>query len=187
MQNPRLASRYAKSLLDLAVGNNTLDITLSDMQYLAAVCRQSHDFINMLRSPIIHADKKHHIMAAIFDERLHKTTSAFVSLLINKGRESNLPEIAESFIAQYNIMKQIRTVTLTTAVAVDDTVKNKILGKIKTSLPEQTVALETAIDSDLIGGFILETEDKLFDASVRKHLNDFKTAVQDNSYVMQLR
>ena len=187
MQNPRLASRYAKSLLDLTVHNNSLETTLQDMQLIAAVCRQNHDFISMLRSPIIHSDKKHHIMDAIFGTRIHKTTSVFINLLINKGRESNLPEIADAFIGQYNVMKNIKTVKLTTAVAVDDAMKAKILSKINAGMPANTVEMQTLVDEDLIGGFILEMEDKLFDASVRKHLNDFKTAVADNSYVSTLR
>ena len=61
MQNPRLAARYAKSLLDLAVEQNQLETTLADMQLLENICRQSREFTVMLRSPVIQADKKHAI------------------------------------------------------------------------------------------------------------------------------
>jgi F-type H+-transporting ATPase subunit delta len=187
MQNPRLASRYAKSLLDLTVEQNSLDSTLKDMQTIDRVCKTSHDFTNMLRSPIINADKKHSIITAIFGNSISALSNAFVSLLINKGRESNLPEIAEAFVSQYNVMKNIKTVKLTTAVAVDDKVKNNILEKVLSGMPNNAVELETVVDEKLIGGFVLEMEDKLFDASVRKNLLEFRTAVLDNSYISQLR
>lgn len=187
MPNPRLAARYAKSLLDLVVEKNNLDVTLADMQLLDRICRSSADFTNMLRSPIIHADKKHQVMTAVLGKHIHTITGEFVKLLVNKGRESNLPEIAQAFISQYNAMKNIKTVKLTTAVAVDEKVKNNILEKVLGGLPNNTVELETAVDEKLIGGFVLEMEDRLFDASVRKNLHDFKTAVQDNSYMSALR
>ena len=58
MQNPRLATRYAKSLLNLAVETNNLEAVLKDMQLLNDICIQSHDFVIMLRSPVINGDKK---------------------------------------------------------------------------------------------------------------------------------
>ncbi len=187
MPNPRLAARYAKSLLDLVVEQNSLDTTLADMQLLDRICRTSLDFTNMLRSPIIHADKKHQIMTAVLGKSIHEISLAFMTLLVNKGRESNLPEIASAFIQQYNVMKLIKTVKLTTAVAVDENVKTNILNKVLGGMPNNTVELETVVDETLIGGFVLEMEDKLFDASVRKNLHDFKNAVLDNSYMSQLR
>lgn len=58
MRNPRLATRYAKSLVDLAVEQGQLEQVYADMQWLQAVCKSSRDFTNLLRSPIIKADKK---------------------------------------------------------------------------------------------------------------------------------
>jgi F-type H+-transporting ATPase subunit delta len=187
MPNPRLASRYAKSLLDLAVEQNSLDATLQDMQLLDRICQHSHDFTSMLRSPIIHTDKKHHIIDAVLGSNIHTLTRTFMALLVNKGRESNLPEIAQAFIEQYNAMKNIKSVKLTTAVAIDEKVKESIMAKVMKNLSNDSIQLKTEVNPSLIGGFVLEMEDKLFDASISKHLHDFKNAVQDNSYISQLR
>ena len=53
MPNPRLATRYAKSLIDLAVEKGQLEKVFADMQWLNAVCKSNRDFVNLLRSPII--------------------------------------------------------------------------------------------------------------------------------------
>ena len=71
MQNPRLASRYAKSLLDLAVEQNTVDTTLQDIQLLDSISRQSRDFTNMLRSPIIKSDKKKIIFFSVLGDKIN--------------------------------------------------------------------------------------------------------------------
>jgi F-type H+-transporting ATPase subunit delta len=186
MQNPRLASRYAKSLLDLAVEQNSLDATLKDVQLLDSICQESRDFTNMLRSPIIKADKKHAIINAVVNGRIGKITQAFVDLLVNKGRETYMPEIANAFIAQYKEMHNIKTVKLTTAVTIDNSIKEAIRQKVAAGLPDSKIELHTNVDPELIGGFVLEMEDKLFDASVRRDLNDIRAQLLDNSYMSRL-
>lgn len=188
MQNPRLASRYAKSLLDLAVEQKQLDATLADIQLLSAVCHQSSDFVNVLRSPIIKADKKNSIIDAVIGSRLGVLTKAFVKLLVTKGREGNLPEIADAFISQYKQMNNIRTVKLTTAAPVSDSVKEGIRSKVIASMPANvTIELKEEVNPELIGGFVLQVEDKLVDASIRRDLNDVKAQFLKNFYVSELR
>jgi F-type H+-transporting ATPase subunit delta len=186
MQNPRLASRYAKSLLDLAVEQNSVEATLADMQLLDHICRISPEFAMMLRSPVINGDKKQAVIKAVWEDKVNVLTQAFVSLLINKGREASLPEIAPAFVGLYKQMKNIKTVKLTTAAPVNDVMKQDIMSKIAKDLEGYTVELTSTVDPELIGGFILEMEDKLFDASVRRHLNDVKAQFQDNSYISHL-
>lgn len=186
MQNPRLASRYAKSLLDIAIEQNSMDATLKDVQLLNSLCHESRDFVNMLRSPIIKVSKKQEILNAILNGHIGKVTQAFVNLLVSKGREMYLPEIAHAFIAQYKEMHNIKTVKLTTAVTVDDSIKEAIRQKVASGLPNSKVELHTHVNPELIGGFVLEMEDKLFDASVRRDLHDIREQLLDNSYVSSL-
>jgi len=183
MQNPRLATRYAKSLLDLAIERNSVDNTLSDMQLLQSICTQSHDFVVMLRSPVISGDKKLNVVRLLLEGRnVSELTQVFVNLLVAKGRESNLPEIASAFQEQYNVLKNIRTVKLTTAAAMGDNLRDSIKTKIAAYMPADSIELKTVVNEDLIGGFVIEVEDKLYDASVRKSLLDFRNKVIDKSY-----
>ena len=59
MNNPRLAGRYAKSLLDLAVENNELEKVYADIKYIKFLCRQNPDFVSVLKSPIIKGEKSY--------------------------------------------------------------------------------------------------------------------------------
>lgn len=186
MQNPRLASRYAKSLLDLAVEKNSLDVVLKDIQLLDATCRASREFEMMLRSPVIKGTKKAAIINAAFKDALSPLTQAFVTLMVNKGRESNMPEIADAFIAQYNELKNIRTVNLTTAAPVSEQQKQTMMSKIEGYMAGSSINLKTKVDPSLIGGFVLETEGKLFDASIKKKLADVRANIIDNSYVSKM-
>lgn len=186
MPNPRLASRYAKSLLDLAVEQNNVEDTLGDMQYLKSLCKQSRDFTNVLRSPVINADKKQSILGAVLGNNLKQLSAAFIKLLVNKGREEHLPEIADSFIAQYKEKKNIKSVKLTSAAPMNDNLKQAILAKVQQSMPDAQIEMEEKVNEDLIGGFVLQVDDKLFDASVRRDLNDVKAQFSKNIYIANI-
>jgi F-type H+-transporting ATPase subunit delta len=68
----------------------------------------------------------------------------------------------------------------------NDVIKSSIVTKIAGLMPGDTVNLNTQVDESLIGGFVVEVEDKLFDASVKKSLNDFKAKLVDYSYVSKM-
>jgi F-type H+-transporting ATPase subunit delta len=187
MPNPRLASRYAKSLLDLAIEKGQLDAAYTDMKYLHAVCAASAEFVNLLRSPIIKADQKNSIIAAVTKGNVSELTAAFNDLLVKKGRESDLPEIATAFVEQYNALKGIHKVTLTTAVEVSADLQNAIAQKVKAAHSFTNVELESKVDPSLIGGFVLEFDNNLVDVSVARDLRDIKKQFQQNLFVPQMK
>lgn len=187
MPNPRLAARYAKSLIDLATERGQLEEVYADMQYLQAVCKSSRDFVNLLRSPVVKADKKENILNAITKGKISALSTAFNKLLLNKGRESDLPEIVSAFVEQYNTIKGIHKVKLTTAVPVGEDIKDDIVNKVKSATGLDNIQLETKTDDSLIGGFVLEFNNNLVDASVLRDLKDIKKQFIGNVYEHQIR
>ena len=185
--NPRLAARYAKSILDLSLEKDQLEAVHKDMLLLKDTCRGSRDLVNLLLSPIIKADKKGKILDAIFTGRISPLTSAFVTLLLHKEREGYLPEIASAFVDQYKVYKGIATARLTTAVAIGDDLKQAILQKLKTERNLQQVELDTEVKKELIGGFILEIGDMRMDSSVAFELNNVRKQFQNNDFVYKIR
>jgi len=186
MSNARLAGRYAKSILDLATEKGQLEAVYADMKYLQAVCIASSDFVNLLRSPIIKADQKNSIINAVTKDKVSALTNAFTVLLVKKGRERDLPEMATAFIEQYNAIKGIHQVTLTTAVEVSDVLKKSIEDKVKAENKFATIELTTKTDDALIGGFVLEFDNNLLDASIARDLKDIKKQFLHNEFVEKI-
>ena len=187
MPNPRLAFRYAKSLIDLAIDKGQLEEIFTDMQWLQQVIKQSRDFTNLLRSPIIKAQAKGKAVDAVIKGNVTDATSLFVHLVIAKGREGILPEIISAFISQYKEYKHIYSIKLTTAVAVDDDVKKKIISQIQKTSEMQNIELESKVNKDLIGGFVLEAGDKLIDASVAHELKKVSREFENNDFIYKIR
>lgn len=168
-----VASRYAKSLLDLAMEKGQLEAVYADMLQVRAVCENSHDFVLFLNSPIIKADKKISTIKSIFDGKFNAITSGFLTIVAAKRRESVIPEMAESFIEQYKAQKNIITAVVTSAKGLDATTKQQALDLIKTQLKAEVELVEKT-NPDLIGGFILKVGDKQVDKSVSRQLFNLK-------------
>lgn len=187
MSNVRLATRYAKSLLGLAIERGELEKAFTDMQWLQSVCKSNRDFITMLRSPVIKSDSKGKIVKAVAGNNIGQLTNSFIQLLINKGRESALPEIATSFIQQYKEHKQIHSVKLTTAYPISDELKKSIVDHIKSTTDMQNIELETMVKEDIIGGFVVQTGDKLVDASIAYDLKVIAKQFENNDFIYKVR
>jgi F-type H+-transporting ATPase subunit delta len=187
MPNPRLAGRYAKSLIDLSIEKGQLEAVYADMQWLQAACKSSKELVTMLRSPVITSDKKAKIVAAITEGKVNELTAAFNRLLIMKHRESFLPEIVNAFISQYKTYKNIHIVKLTTASPVSEAVKNEIISQVKKTSDMVNIELEASVDENLIGGFVLQTGDKLIDASILYDLRHVARQFDNNDFIYKVR
>jgi F-type H+-transporting ATPase subunit delta len=185
--NPRLAARYAKSILDLAIERGQLETVYKDMVFLRVICRSNPDLVNLLQSPIIKTDKKRKILDAITAGRVSPLTTAFNALLMSKEREALLPEIAAAFEEQYKAHKGIQTVKLTTAIPISEDLKQVVLNKVKTDRRVQEIDLETEVRAELIGGFVLEIGDELMDASVAFDLRKVKQQFENNDFIYKIR
>lgn len=187
MNNPRLATRYAKSIIDLAVEKNQLDAVYNDMKFILRICKTNPDFVALLRSPIIKPTSKGKIIESITKERVSTLTSSFIKLLVTKTRELNLPEIADAFVDQYNVINNIHKVKITTAVKMSDEFRTSILSQVMENTPLANIDLEAVVDDSLIGGFILESEGKSIDASILKDLKEIKMQFLNNEYMHRIR
>ena len=187
MPNPRLAARYAKSLIDLANERNQVEQVYKDMLYLQALCKESRDFLMLLRSPVVKAEKKITIVLAVTNGKISELTDAFNRLMINKGREAYLPEIVVAFIDQYKHQKGIHTVKLTTAMPVTEEVKKQIISQVQKQTNLNNIDLKDIVDEEIIGGFVLEIGDTLVDASIAYDLNKIKSQFMNNDFIYKIR
>lgn len=182
MKGTRVASRYAKSFIDLTIEQGVLGEAYNDMKYIVEVCKTSHDLVVFLKSPVIKTDKKQAVLKEIFSGKLSKITDAYIQLITNKKREMYIPEIAAEFIEQYKIKKEILTAVITTANGIDDITRKKVMEIVK-GISNSEVMLEERINKDVIGGFIIRVGDKQVDASIAQKLNKLKQSFKENPFV----
>ena len=186
MTESRAASRYVKSLLNLAVEQGALEHVHEDMQSFSKIIDQNREFSLMVHNPIIRHDKKRAIFHKLFGGRFHKLTLGMMDLISKKYREPILPAIAREFHLAYNEYKGITRAFVTTPTPIDQKLRsefNDIVGKIA---GKTQVELIEKVDPSIIGGFVLKVGDRQIDTSIKSKLNALELQISKNPYVREI-
>jgi F-type H+-transporting ATPase subunit delta len=173
MSEIKVAARYAKSLIDLALEQKALEEIKVDMELFVNTLRINTELQAVVKNPIVPLNKKNAIISAVFGDKVHKVTSAFLKIVIDKGRAEIIYGTAKEFLNQYNQFKNIVTAKITSATPLTENAKTEIINKVK-AITGGEVLLQTKVDDSLIGGFILTVGDKQFDTSLASGLAKLK-------------
>jgi len=179
MSNHRIAGRYAKPLLELAVEQKALETVKNDMVGFLRLCEDNREFLAVLRSPVIPHLKKGAILQQIFKGKAHKLTLAVFDIITRKNRENLLPEIAHEFVAQYNVKMGLLNSTVTTTFPIDDKMR-KSFKKIVKDVTGMEAILAEEVNKEIIGGFVLKMGDRQLDESVSASLEEIKVKFNKN-------
>jgi len=169
MSEFRTASRYAKSLLELSGVQGVLEEVHNDMVMLDEVCEGSRELSLLLKSPIINHYKKHQVLEAIFADKVNSLTTAFIGLIVKKGREFIVHDIAKEFRRQYLILKGIEKVSITTTFPLDKQLRQQVK-EIARDISGKEPDLTESVDKDIIGGFVLNMGSSRIDSSIKSKL-----------------
>lgn len=181
MSEYRVAARYAKSILDLSIEQKCLDGVLSDMQTFANIVSKSGDMRSLLASPVVPGDKKMAVLKNLFEKQFQPLTIKFFEIIVRKKREGFLGAVANGFVEQYNRMNNIANATVKSAIELSEAAINEIKGHIESQTGKK-INLTATVNPDLIGGVVVQVEDKLFDASIAGKLGKLKQELL-NSYI----
>jgi F-type H+-transporting ATPase subunit delta len=176
-----VASRYAKSLMELAMEQKKLDAVRADMKLIETVCHENREFNLFLNSPVIKTDKKLEVLNAIFKGKISDLTLSFLTLTTKKHRESYVNDIAQAFDEQYRKNQNIFSAVVTSAKGLDATTRKKVLDLVKSQMNGE-VELTEKIDANTIGGFILKIGDKQIDKSVARQLSNLKKELINKTF-----
>ncbi|PIQ22033.1 MAG: ATP synthase F1 subunit delta [Cytophagales bacterium CG18_big_fil_WC_8_21_14_2_50_42_9] len=185
MSDIRVASRYAKSLIDLAQEKGILEAVHADMQLFSKTVQENRDFKLFLTNPIINHGKKLAVLKSVFNNKVHTLTQTFFTIVTQKHREAILASVATEFIEQYNQIKGIEKAQITTAVPLTPEIRAQVIQKVA-GLTGKTVQLEEKVDTNMIGGFILRVGDKLVDDTIRTDLRHLRNKFKENPYINKI-
>lgn len=173
MSEIQVALRYAKSLIDLAEEQNSLEKIKSDIEAFVQVLKENPQLQAVLRNPIIGPDKKFAILDQLFGSTIDPMILSFFKIVVTKGRSEILYATGKELLNEYNRRKGIYKATVTSAVPLSADNIREIEQVVKNATKGEVV-LETKVDPNLIGGFILKVGDKQFDTSISSSLNKLK-------------
>lgn len=173
MNRSKIPVRYARALFLFAKEKGLLNALAEDVKVLSGFFEASPAIIPWLKSPVIKMDDKKELFREQFEDALNPVTFKFIDLLITGKRENFFPDILRNLKQLHKADAGIKTLILTTAVEVDDSVKQKLsLSFSKKNRSGHEII--TRVKPAVIGGFMIQVDDLLYDASLATELKNLK-------------
>lgn len=167
-----VARRYAKALFEVASEQDCVDLIEKDLKQISDTFAASPELQKLFIHPAIGAEQKKELAAKVF-KGLNEYTSNLVCLLIDRHREAILHDIFGEYKALANEAKGIAEAIVTTAFELTDRDKEQLLATFEPIIGKKMKIIEK-VDSDILGGVIVQIGDRLYDGSLRTKLDRFQ-------------
>lgn len=173
MNDSSISVRYAKALFSLAKDKEVLEAVNADMENLLSLSNALPEFKLITDSPVISSSDKQKFMTALLGSKVNELTLSLLSLLLTNSRENYLPMIARNFVAKYRESSGVKSAQLSSAIQLDADVVEQFRALVAKKYNAQ-VEVACDVNPDLLGGFVLQVDDQLMDASVATRLKSFR-------------
>ncbi|MDR2806442.1 MAG: ATP synthase F1 subunit delta, partial [Dysgonamonadaceae bacterium] len=161
---------YARAIYEYAAEKGHETALYNEMQLLAKNFAAFPTLREVMGDPTVTAEQKIRVLTTAGGLQVNETLQQAIHLVVKNKRSSYMENIVRMYDEVYRKAKGIVTVQLTTLEPADEKIKEELLPVIAQITAGGKVDFQTKTNSGLIGGFILEIEDKRLDASIKEQL-----------------
>ena len=166
----KIAAPYARALFDFSVEKNIMHQITADFQNLEIFLNESSELTEYLSNPIVSQNAKQEILTKTLQSQLNAETFKFLMVLVERDRISLLKSVITNYLELVYETASIKTIEVTTAFAFSNGQKNTLIQKLKELTNAREIRLVITVDPSLIGGFLIKTESKVIDFTIKNQL-----------------
>jgi ATP synthase F1 delta subunit len=172
---PEVARVYADALFEVGKEKGKLDAMREQLGQFSDAVRGNRDLQVFLFSPYFSsAEKQEGLRRAV--EGAEPELRNFLELLIEKQRMTELFRIRGVFEELWKEENRELEVTVTSAVELEPVVVDRIGEEIQRQTGRR-IDLASRVDSDILGGIVLQVGNMVLDASIRNRLEKLRKSV----------
>jgi len=166
----KIAAPYARALFDFSVEKNIMHQITADFQNLDTFLNEAPELLEYLNNPVIKQKVKIGILTKTLKSQLNTETFKFLMVLIERDRINLLTAVIESYLELIYQTASIKMIEVSTASSFTNLQKDTLIQKLKELTNAREIRLVINVDSSLIGGFLIKTESKVIDFTVKNQL-----------------
>ena len=175
MNDGLIPRRYAKALLKFAQENGQDKRVYALMQALSDSFVALPALAKSVTNPFVPADDKAKLLITASGASGNDIVLAdFIKLLIDNNRIDMMRHIALAYLEMYRKANNIFLVSITSAAPLADKEMTRLKSLINKHVNGATVEYQTAVDPDLIGGFVVKIDSERLDASIKNELKQLR-------------
>lgn len=169
MSRLAVARTYADTMLELADRTGDAEGWLGHLEEVAALYRDVPVFRAFLEAPRIGLAEKRRTLRTVFGDRYPELFLRFLFVLMDKRRQSLLPDVEETARDLLNERAGRIRAMVTMAIDPDAALRSDIETALS-GIVGRTVTAEFRRDERLVGGLIVRVKDQVLDGSLRRRL-----------------
>jgi F-type H+-transporting ATPase subunit delta len=166
----KVAAPYARALFDFSVEKNIMHQITADFQNLEIFLDETAELTNYLNNPLVSQKAKRAVLTKTLESQVNTETFKFLMVLVSRDRINLLKAVISNYLELVYETASIKMIEVVTAFPFTNLQKNTLIQKLKELTNAREIRLIMTVDSSLIGGFLIKTESKVIDFSVKNQL-----------------
>ena len=166
----KIAVPYARALFDFSVEKNIMHQITADFQNLEIFLDKTAELTAYLNNPIVRLDAKREILTKTLQSQVNADTFKFLMVLLDRNRINLLKSVIANYLELVYETASIKMVEVSTAFPFTKLQKNTLIQKLKELTNAREIRLIINVDSSLIGGFLIKSESRVLDFTVKNQL-----------------
>jgi len=183
LQNNRISRRYAAALFEIAADSGIVEEIFNDLNNFISFCNNKLCLKEFLSQTYIGKDERFEVIGLLSGVlSLNTYFINFIHLLIENERTGYLPKIFDEYSILRDNFLNILRIRVVSAKKLEPEEKSKIKNIIEKS-SGKTVVMYEEVNEGLIGGYIINAENVLYDASIKTQSDNFYKYLKQRAYI----
>jgi F-type H+-transporting ATPase subunit delta len=166
----KIAAPYARALFDFSIEKNIMHQITADFQNLEIFLNETVELTEYLNNPLVSQEAKREILTKTLQSQINTETFKFLMVLVKRERINLLKLIITNYLELVYETASIKMIEVSTAFPFTNLQKNMLVQKLKELTSAREIRLVITVDSSLIGGFLIKTESKVIDFTIKNQL-----------------
>jgi F-type H+-transporting ATPase subunit delta len=166
----KIARPYARALFDFSVEKNIMHQITADFQNLDIFLNETSEFTEYLNNPIVKEEAKSTFLTKALKSQINSETFKFLMILVKRDRINLLSVIINEYLELVYQTASIKMIEVSTAFDFTNAQKDTLIQKLKELTDAREIRLVINTDKTLIGGFLIKTESKVIDFTIKNQL-----------------
>ncbi len=168
---------YGDALFEEALDKQELDVLFGEVKDLKMIWNQNPELAELLDNPKIVKEDKIGIIKNIFAGRVSDDLMGFLAVIVDKGRQKDIPAICEYFINTVKEYKNIGVAHVTSAVELKEEQKAQLVQKLLDTTLYVEFEMDYHADPSLIGGMVIRVGDRVVDSSIKTQIYELRRSL----------
>jgi F-type H+-transporting ATPase subunit delta len=166
----KVAAPYARALFDFSVEKNIMHQITADFQNLEIFLDETTELTDYLNNPLVSQESKREVLTKTLQSQVNTETFKFLMVLVSRDRINLLKSVISNYLELVYETASIKMIEVVTAFPFTNLQKNTLIQKLKELTNAREIRLLITVDASLIGGFLIKTESKVIDFSIKNQL-----------------